>query len=166
MAKLEFKGMDKYIRQLNNVAWATRAVAKAAVYAGADVVANEIRKGMEGLSTVTNEYAMRCYQLRKPCYISDRQLKALLDSFGVARIQTRRGYINTKLGYDGYNSIKTRAWPYGQPNAMIARSCNNGSTAMIRQPFLDSAVARARDPAIRAMDKAANDKTLEILGGK
>lgn len=166
MAKLEFKGMDEYIRQLNNVATATHDVAKAAVYAGADVVANEIRKGMEGLKTVTNEYAMACYRRREPCYISDRQKKALLDSFGVAKMRNKQGYINTKLGYDGYNDIVTRRWPKGQPNAMIARSCNHGSTAMIRQPFLDSAVARARDPAIRAMDKAANDKTLEILGGK
>ena len=49
MAKIEMRGMDKWIKQLEDVAWASKAVCRAAVYAGADVVADEIRKGIQGL---------------------------------------------------------------------------------------------------------------------
>lgn len=166
MAKIEFKGMSKYLKQLHDVAWATEDVCKAALYAGADVVANEIRVGIEGLKTTTDRNALNAYRNGQATYISESQKQGLLESFGVAPMRNEYGVYDTKLGFDGYNSIKTKRYPNGQPNAMIARSCNAGGSSMWPQPFMDRAIRRSRKKAISAMDEAANKKIEKILGGK
>lgn len=166
MAKLEMKGMDAYIKQLENVANATKEVCEAAVYAGANVVANEIRTEIQQLKTVSNKGAIIAYKSKKPTYISDQQKKGLEESLGVAPIRESMGVYDTKVGFDGYNDVKTKRWPNGQPNALIARSCNSGSTAMLRQPFIRRAVAKSRGQALEEMDDAANKKVEEIMEGK
>lgn len=166
MAKFEMRGMDKYLKKLTNIAWATADVCNAAVYAGAKVVADEIKTEIKGLKTTTDGNAMNAWHKGEATYISETQKKGLEKSFGIAPIRDDFGDFNTKLGFDGYNEVKTKRFPNGQPNALIARSCNNGTSAMYKQPFLRRAVDRARKPAISAMDDAANKKIEKIMGGK
>lgn len=166
MAKIEMKGMDKYIRQLEAVQWATTSVCKAAVYVGAEKVADAIRAEMDSLSAVSDAQAKAAARLRNPCLISHTQKRDMIEGFGVARMEDNRGYISTKLGFKGYNSIKTKKFPNGQPNALIARACNSGSTAMLKQPFIDKAVKNARPGAIQAMDDKLNEQIEKITGGK
>lgn len=166
MAKLEFKGMKEYLKTLNDVAWATEDVCKAAVYSGADVMADEIRAGINSLKTTTDKGALAAYKNRQATYISESQKAGLIESFGVASIQNDYGVVHTKLGFDGYNSVKTLRYPDGQPNALIARVCNSGRVSMIAQPFIDQAVKRARKRTLTAMGDAADKKIKEITGGK
>lgn len=166
MAKLEFKGMTEYLKLLNDVAWATEDVCKAAVYAGADVMADEIRAGINSLKTTTDRNALNAWKKGQATYISESQKKGLLESFGIAPIQNDYGVYNTKLGFDGYNSVKTIRYPNGQPNALIARVCNSGRVSMIAQPFIDRAVKRARKRTLTAMGDSADKKIKEITGGK
>lgn len=163
MAKLEMKGMEAYIKQLENVANATKEVCEAAVYAGANVVANEIRTEIRQLKIVSNKGAITAYSAKEPTYISEPQKKGLEESLGVAKIREDKGAYDTKIGFDGYNDVATKRWPNGQPNALIARSCNSGSSAMLKQPFIRRAVAKSRGQALKEMDDAANKKTQEIL---
>ena len=58
MAKIEMRGMDAYIRQLEGLANGTEAVCKAAVYAGADVVADNVRSALRGLRVVSEADAL------------------------------------------------------------------------------------------------------------
>lgn len=166
MAKLEMQGMSKYIEKLTDLAWASKYVCEAAVYAGADVVANEIRSGISKLKTVTNNRALASYKSKTPTYLSDIQKRGLEESLGIATMRNDYGVVHTRVGFDGYNEIETERWPIGQPNAMIARSCNSGTSAMLKQPFLRKAVYLARHPALKAMDEAANKKVEEIMEGK
>lgn len=166
MAKFEMQGMDAYIKQLQDIAGGSADVCKAAVYAGAESVANEIKAEMLKLKTTSEELALRAYGKKEPSYLTLRQKKGLIESFGLPKIREDMGVYDTKAGFDGYNEVKTKRWPNGQPNVLVARSVNNGSSAMIKQPFIRRAVARIRKPAIDAMDKAANKKTKEIMEGK
>lgn len=166
MAKLQMQGISKYIKQLESVAWASKAVCQAAVYKGAEVVADEIKKGIMELETVTDAEAKAAFQKSVPTMISVNQKRGLIDSFGIAPISDKYGVISTKLGFDGYNDIKTERWPNGQPNALIARACESGSTAMIKQPFMRPTEKRVRKRAEEAMEDAADKKLQEILGGK
>ena len=166
MAKFEMKGMEAYIKQLEDVAWASKYVCRAAVFAGADVVANEIRAGIQKLKTVSNAAAITAYNAKKPTYISEPQKRGLEESLGVAPIRENMGSYDTKIGFDSYNDIATERWPGGQPNAMVARACNNGSTAMLKQPFIRDAIRRSVSPALDAMNEAANKKVEEIMEGK
>lgn len=108
---------------------------------------------------------MRAWLKGKPTYITERQRQGLLDSLGVAPIHERLGTYDTKIGFDGYNDVKTERWPDGQPNAMVARSCAKGSIAMKRQPFINKAVNRVAHKAQYAMEKAANDEIKKVIGG-
>lgn len=166
MAKLEMQGMEQYIKQLEAIAGGTGEVCKAAVYAGAEAVANEIKAEMLNLKTTSEELALRAYGKKEPSYLTLRQKKGLIESFGLPKIREDMGVYDTKAGFDGYNEVKTKRWPNGQPNVLVARSVNNGSTAMIKQPFIRRAVDRVRGRVVKIMDDAANKKVEEIMEGK
>lgn len=163
MAKFTWKGMEEYERKLSQLQWASAKVAKAAVYAGAGLVAREIAAGIRGLKTTTKKQAIINYRKGVPSYLTDEQKAGLEESLGIAKFRNDAGYINTKIGFDGYNSVQTEAWPQGQPNAMIARSCDHGSTAMIGQPFMSRAVARAKKQAEAVMEQVLDEEIKKIM---
>ena len=166
MAKVELKGMSQYLKQLENVSWATAEVCQAAVYAGADVVADEIRKGIDRLKANPDAYSLAAYQKLMPTYINVTQKRGLQESLGIAKISGKYGVYSTKIGFDGYNDIKTDRWPQGQPNQLIARACESGSEAMYKQPFMRPAISRAKNEALSKMAQAVDKKLKEITGGE
>lgn len=165
MAKIEMTGMDAYIRQLEGLANGTEAVCKAAVYAGADVVADEVRAGLNSLRVVSDKAALAAWQKSEPTRISYSQRQALLDSLGVAPIRGKFGAWSTKVGFDGYNAIQTERWPSGQPNQLIARACESGSSAMLKQPFMRPTVNKSKARAEQAMAEAADKELKKLTGG-
>lgn len=164
MAKLEMKGIDAYTKMLGELDRLTPDVCKAAVYAGAGVVANEIRSGIEKLKRVSDAESLAAFQKGEATYINVSQKNGLREGFGISKIRHQNGYIDAKVGFDGYNSVVTKRWPNGQPNVMVAAGCESGSTVIIKQPFVRPAVNRVREKAIKAMDEAADKKVKEITG--
>lgn len=73
------------------------------------------------------------------------------------------GYYNVKIGFDGYNSIRTKRWPKGQPNAMVARSVIRGTSFMAANNFMASAVRKARARALERMRVIVDQKLKAIL---
>lgn len=107
---------------------------------GAKVLADEISAGIDGLKTSSSVPARR-ERLEK-------QKKGLKDSFGIAKMQDDRGFKNVLIGFDGYNDVKTKSHPEGQPNVMVARMFNSGtSTGISRTAFFEKAVRTARNNA-------------------
>lgn len=165
MAKLEMKGISAYTKMLGELDRLTPQVCEAAVFAGAAVVADEIRNGIEGLRRVSDAESLAAYQKGEATYINVSQKNGLRESFGISKIRRSHGYYDAKVGFDDYNAVVTKRWPNGQPNVMVAAACESGSTAIIKQPFVRPAVNRVREKAIKAMDEAANKKVKEITGG-
>lgn len=157
MATFQFGGIDNYIKQLNKLQAATRdGVIGKAVYAGADVVANSVRsaiqslpEGREGDSSIG--------------IVTPAQKRGLLDGFGISRMRDDGGFVNVKLGFDGYNSVKTKKYPNGQPNALIARAVNSGTTFRKKTKFVDKAVDSAKKAAEAAMDAACSREIEKIM---
>lgn len=166
MAKVEMQGMDAYLSELRKLGENTVPVCKAAVYAGAKVVADEMKRATQGLDSVTDAEAKAAWHEREPAKISVSQKIGLVKSLGVAPISDKYGVVSTKVGFDGYNDVKTKRWPKGQPNQLIARSCESGSTAMIKQPFVRPALKRIEKAALFAMEQAANKELEKLTGGK
>ena len=78
---------------------------------------------------------------------------------GIAKMKRKEGGVfDVKLGFDGYNEVKTKKYPNGQPNAMIARSINSGSSYMRRQPFMDMTIRVSKDRAEAAIEKKFNEE--------
>ena len=165
MAKIEMQGMEAWLSELRRAGQATAPVCEAAVYAGAKVVADAVRQSTEGLDRVTDAEAMAAWHEKQPTKISVSQKIGLVKSLGITPIKDKFGVISAKVGFDGYNEVKTKRWPHGQPNQLIARSCESGSSAMTKQPFVRTAVKRVQGAALIEMERAADQKLKEILGG-
>ena len=129
-------------------------------------MADAIKQKIERLDRVSDDEALAAYQEQRPVKISVSQKIGLKESFGVTPISNKYGVYSAKVGFDGYNDVKTKRWPNGQPNALIARACESGSTAMLKQPFIRPTEKRLKSAVYDAMDAAANKKLNEITGGE
>ena len=147
MAKLKFKGLEEYERQLLKLKDVSRECIGRAIYEGAKEIADEVKSEIENIP-VDNRIVKDGQMLYG---ISELQKAGLRDGFGVARMQNDGGFYNVKLGFAGYNAVKTKIFPNGQPNSMIARSVNSGTSFRQRYPFVDNAVNKKKDACEQKM---------------
>ena len=140
------KGLDSYISYLQKIDAVTDEAIGEAVYEMAKVVADSVRSGIQALPTVSNQANIATYK-KGYSRLSDEEKQGLLDGFGVSPMQDDGGYINVKLGFDGYNSVKTKKYPKGQPNALIARVTESGSSYREKTPFIRLAVNASKKQA-------------------
>lgn len=160
MAKWTMEGMSEYIAYLQSIANVTDEAIGAGVYAMAEVVADKVRDNIQALPTVSNEANIATYR-QGYSRLSDLEKQGLLEGFGVTPMQDDGGYKNVKLGFDGYNSIKTKKYPQGQPNVLIARVTESGSSYRQKTPFMRTAVNASRKEALEkgreAVDRVLGD---------
>ena len=158
MATFMFKGLDELEKQLQKLAdsESVRIVCGAAIYAGADTVADAIKSRIESIPVI--DYRDRGKDTDKISGILEKQKNGLKESFGITPMAYRDGYYNVKLGFDGYNSIKTKNFPNGQPNQLIARAVNSGTSFREKIPFVDEAVRKAKKNALQNMTKAFDEE--------
>lgn len=131
MAKISFPGLEQYERKLSTLFKNTDQIAGAAIYAGADIVADAIKRNIGTLPQKTG--------------VTKRGLE---NSFGIAPLQDDRGYLNVKLGFDGYNEN-------GVANVLMARVFESGTSKVPKHPFVR--------PAVNASKKQAEAKMAEVL---
>lgn len=81
------------------------------------------------------------------------QKEGLRRAIGIASLRNDGGFYNVKIGFDGYNGVKTKRWPQGQPNAMVARSVESGTSFMEKQPFMRKAESSSRVKCEQGMAK-------------
>lgn len=159
MATIRFGKLDNYMLKLHELKADTPKIAGKAIYAGADIVADQVKENLSKLDTVTDREGLAAAKKNMPTYLTESARLGLIDSFGITPMQKdKNGYYNVKLGFDGYNKVKTKKYPNGQPNQLIARACESGSTAMIKQPFMRDAVNKSR--------KKAEKKMAEVLAAE
>nr|DAI76789.1 MAG TPA: hypothetical protein [Caudoviricetes sp.] len=160
MARFEFSGIDNYIKRLNKLQQSTKdGVVGKTVYAGAAVVADSVRRAIQALPVGDG----RAQGGGLVDTVTLPQKAGLLDGFGISRMKDDDGFVNVKLGFDGYNSTRTEKYPRGQPNALIARSVNSGTTFRKKTKFVDKAVNSAKKAAEAAMDAACSREIEKIM---
>lgn len=152
MAKIEFRGLDEYVKQLNRIESNTERYIGKALFDGAKVVADTVKASIVALPTDNRAYKEDIMRTGP----STIQKKGLIDGFGVARARMDGTLWNVKLGFDGYNGVKSKKWPKGQPNSMIARSVESGTSFMRANRFMAKAVSSAK-----AQCEATMKRTLE-----
>ena len=159
MATFEFKGIDNYIKQLNELQTATKdGVVGKTVYAGAAVVADSVRRAIQALPVGDGRARDGLIST-----VTLPQKSGLLDGFGISPIRDDDGFINVKLGFDGYNGTRTKNYPKGQPNVVIARAVNSGTTFRKKTKFVDKAVKSAKKAAEAAMAAACSREIEKIM---
>ena len=153
MAKMTIgKGMDEYLAKLGNLEFAAPGLVGQAIFEGAKIVTDQVRAEIEESKRVATP--------RDPTQV---EKDGLLDGLGIATKKNDGGYINVKVGMEGYNTDKTKKYPQGKPNAMIARSIESGSTVMKRNAFISRAVNKTKKEAEAAMQKVFEEGIEKIV---
>lgn len=162
MATIKFKTGEDYATQLSKLAEREiDTVCGKAIYPGAAVLFAEVKAGIDSIP-VEDRYGTKDDPKTGLKAVQKAGLKAAL---GIAPMQNRNDYRNVKIGFDGYNSIKTKRWPNGQPNQVVARSIERGTSFMKAYPFMKRAISRAKKPAIEAMNAAFIAAMQEYMEG-
>ena len=162
MAKISFDGGDDFGRRLERLGRAdiTGSIRKA-VARGAAPVADAIRNSLNGLQTVKDIHLAKGQKLHG---LQEREKKDLQKSLGITPVKTdRQGFTHVKVGFDGYGSHPTRAYPQGVPNQLVAAATESGSSVRQKHPFVRPAVKKTRDEAIRVMDESVSRDMEEIF---
>ena len=139
MAKMTIKGTDELELQLSKLGTMSTKIAKDVVMAGAQPVADEIRKGLQA-------------NLQGSKYSKGD----LLGSLGITPPGVdSQGNVNVKIGFDGYDSK-------GVSNQLKARVMESGTSKIKKRPFVRPAVNKSKKRALEAMQKKF-DEEIEII---
>ena len=158
MARIKIYGFKKYEEQLENLSRSISEIEGKAIYEGAGLVADAVREGIDSIKTDGNSTWEKTRR--------EKQNQGLKDGFGIAPLQDDNEFLNVKLGFNGYNSsVETKKFPNGQPNAMVARVFNSGTSVVTKQPFFDEAVRKMRKPAQEKMKEVFENEIDEIMKG-
>ena len=161
MARMEIRGFDELELQLSKLA--DPELAKDVVMAGAQPVADEIRKSIEALPEDKFRYLKKNEVFTG---VPKQQKQDLLDSLGITPPDIDfDGNTNTKIGFDGYGKIPTKKYPKGVPNQLLARAVESGSSVRKKTPFIRKAVNKSKKLAEAEMQKKLDEKIEIIMKG-
>ena len=154
MAKFTVRGMEEYEKKLSKMVADTEMVGGKAVHAAAGLVADEIRKNIQALP----ERKGYVSSSNPTTGVTKAGKKGLLEGFGISTMQNEKGYLHVKLGFDGYNGTKTKKYPNGQPNQLVARGTESGTSWLKKTPFIHPAVNQTRVAAVKAMQDVIDEE--------
>lgn len=160
MSSIKVEGMEEYLRLLDLSQTKLKTLCGRSIHPGAGLIYKDCRKRINGLATEKGGHHGNTKRR-----LTEAQREGLAKSLGIAKLRNKRGTFDVKLGFDGYNSVVTKRWPNGQPNAMIARSVNKGTSFMPAQPFMDRSIEACRHPVEEKIEEQFY-KELEKLWGK
>lgn len=136
MPTVEFAGIEKYTRQLEALGRGAEAACNLALYDGAQILADAVQAEIDTIPDM-----------------DPRDRQGLHDGLGIARFWAEKGSVLTKIGWEGYNSWRTRRWPNGKPNALIARAQIRGTSWIRPNRFTARAARKANAACVEAMRK-------------
>lgn len=156
MANFTAQNMDLYLRQLRVYADDITPVLNHAVYEGAKVIADAVTDEIRNIYEVAeNEHGSENNILYG---ITAAQKEGLLEGFGISHLKIEDNDLRfVKLGFVGYNSTKTKKYPNGQPNALIARSLISGTSFRAKNNFMNKALKNAQAAAQSAIVNTVQD---------
>lgn len=158
MARMTISGFDEYIAKLEKLSQDNSQTFDDVVKAGAGVIADAVRSNLQALP-VNNGYAPPGELLQGVTSVQKAGLNAGL---GISPLRKGGNVYDRKVGFDGYNGQKTKKYPNGQPNSVIARSVCSGTSFRAKNDFVGRAVRSKRSDAENKMAKKF-DEAIEKL---
>jgi len=145
MARCEFMAADDFAIKLERLATDMDSVAEEAVYAGTEIVADEISKNLKVV-------------------VSEEATGGLVEAFGVTPITKDANGWNAKVGFDGYDNNPSKKYPKGVSYQLIARSIESGTSYRVAKPFVRPAMKKVKKRVVEKMNEIIEKRTKEILG--
>ena len=155
--EMKVDGMAEISEVLEKLEENAPKVASAALYSGAGVMADEIRKGAATIKTAPFKYASRG-ETRLP---SPEEKEIVLGAVaGIAKFRKNGTEVDTSVGLQnsGYAQLKKKTVPV----PVIANAINSGTSFMKKQPFFRKAASAGGKRAMEIM-KAVIEKNFEEL---
>ena len=135
------------------------------IYPGGRLVANAVKKAIEGIHTDDHLFKFAAKYDRLRTGPTKREKAWIAKSFGIAEIRRNIHGWNLKLGFDGYSDIQTTNPKIKMgvlPNALIARSVNSGTSFMAAQPFMDISVRQNTQACEKAIEEQFDKEIAKI----
>lgn len=135
------------------------------IYPGGRLVANAVKKAIEGIHTDDHLFKFAAKYDRLRTGPTKREKAWIAKSFGIAEIRRNIHGWNVKLGFDGYSDIQTTNPKIKMgvlPNALIARSVNSGTSFMAAQPFMDISVRQNTQACEKAIEEQFDKEIAKI----
>lgn len=148
MAKIKLEGFEEYELKLSRLTQHKEEIIGAVIYSGAGVVADAVKASINGIPIV-HGYGTENHPL--PPGVTNQQKAGLIEGFGISKARNDGGFRNVKLGFDGYNTVQTKKFPNGQPNILVARGCESGTSWKQKYRFMSKAVSAAKAPCVATM---------------
>lgn len=155
MARIEFEGIDEYFDKLNQLGEKSKGLCKRALYDGAAVLADAVRAEVQALPTTDVN--------GDPQQVLEYEKEGLLEGLGIAKMKDSEGVISTRVDFDGYNRLRSKKYPNGHPNSIIARAINSGTSKRPKNPFMTRAVKKAKAKAEAAMSARMDEDINQIM---
>lgn len=138
MAKFEMQAVLETAQMFERLANNAESVARQAVGAGANILADEVAKNLE--ASIAKGASAR----EKSGYKLTGDLQRGL---GITPVKKdKNGVWNAKVGFDGYGSD-------GRPLPLVARAMESGTSKQRKRPFIRPAVASAESRVQEEMQK-------------
>lgn len=160
MAKMTLKGFEEYELKISRMYKDSGEIAGACLYAGAGVVADAVKASIQALPVVSG-WGTSSHPL--PGGVTAKQKAGLLEGFGISKARNDGGFHNVKLGFDGYNDQTTDQFPNGQPNQLVARGCESGTSWKRKHPFVRPAVNKSKAACVDKMKQVCDKKIAEKM---
>ena len=161
--KMRTEGMEELSEMLRALGESAESVASMALFEGAGVMAEEIKKSAEGIRTVEFEYAGPGeYRLPSP---EEKAIILSVEGKGIARFRKDGDRVDTSVGYAraGYAELAGKTVPI----PLIVNSINSGTSFMQKQPFMREAVNKGGKKAEKAMtDKVEAEWEKKMKGNQ
>ena len=162
MAKIKFPGLNDYELMISKLSKGVDDIAGKAIYAGAGIVADAIKENIKDLPIVRG-YGTKENLL--PGGVTAPQKAGLINGLGISPMQNDAGFLNVKIGFDGYNATKTDKYPQGQPNQLVARGVESGTSWKEKKPFIRPAINASKSRAEAEMARILDQEIEKITKG-
>ena len=162
MAQATIKGTDQISAILEALGSNSQDIAGRILYKGASVVYDSMAAGVSSI-----QVHQRGTYSAPGAYggVPAEWKEGLQESLGIAPHRHSGGKTDTSVGFDGYNGISTERYPGGMPNRMVARMVEKGGSWFPPQPVVSKAGKSARQAAIAAMEKQADEEIKKYTKG-
>lgn len=157
--EMKVDGMVEISELLEKMEQQAPGVASQALYDGAGIMAEEIRKSAESIRTAPFQYAREGTRLPSP---EEKEI-VLAAGAGIAKFNKNGTEVDTSVGYSssGYAELNGKV----KPVPLIVNAINSGTSFMQKQPFVRKAKNSGSTKAMTAM-KARIEEAFEAMTKK
>lgn len=156
---MKVDGIEELSEMLTAMEERAPAVASKALYEGAGIMADEIRKGAASIRTAPFKWASSSRgETRLP---SPEELEIVQEAAaGIAKFNKNGTEVDTSVGFRnaGYAKLKGKTVPIPK----IVNAINSGTSFMKKQPFVRKAASQATPKALKAMRDCIEAEFAEI----